>query len=666
MTYTLHHADCLDALRAMPAESVDAIVCDPPYALSDRAHGVGNRILNALAKIGLPQLYDFDSEAAEGGHLSLVSVAGADLGCGDGTLGVEPRVGMPIGAIHLDDDAVGQLKVDERAEPSGDGIPDSDLSAEGNSDAEQFLGDFILDLGDLAVADQREMTRRCKPEAFPGGFAVPVVAAGATGLDCLSRGRLPVVGGHQDVLASNDSPCEPKAASGVAALPGAVNTLMLRFDLRGTPLELCATYRADQFATGDSIASPCPCLVRARSGARHLSATAQAHRVRVVLPTANGTRSTHWLHLWMPREADIAIRLPRGGFMDKGWDAILPDPEIWAEALRVARPGSVLLAFGGTRTYHRLACAIEDAGWTIWDTIADLHNPRLEPFVASLNPDQLQAFLDLIADAGPLAWMHGQGWPKGKAQLKPAWEPIIAARKGAMRALSIAACRIGADSTRRPLGKPLNGAAYGSDRSSRESLNVMGGSDAGRWPANVILDEGAARMLDDQVGELTSGARREGAKRSSTKGNVYSTLSDVAAKRDFASSKGGPSRFFYVAKASTRERELGCEHLRLHENVGTLAGDADGSLKTGSGNERNRTARNHHPTVKPVDLMRYLVRLVTKPGDTVLDPFAGSGTTGVAAIAEGRHAILCEREEPYTHIIRARCDYALRQAGLGL
>jgi hypothetical protein len=247
------------------------------------------------------------------------------------------------------------------------------------------------------------------------------------------------------------------------------------------------------------------------------------------------------------------------GFMGKEWDALPPGREWAKECLRVLKPGGHLLAFGGTRTFHRLACAIEDAGLEIRDSIA---------------------------------WMHGQGFPKGKAQLKPAHEPIVVARKKTIEPrtglLQIDAARI----------------------------------ESGRWPANVVLDESQAAALDAQSGDLSHNppAIWRGGTGTSWGGSIGKALPGEI--RSGFDDKGGASRFYFCAKASSKERPV-----------------VDGIA---------------HPTVKPLALMRWLVRLVTPPGGTLLDTFAGSGTTVEAAILEGLHCIAIERETDYLQLIQAR------------
>ncbi|AKR54356.1 Adenine-specific methyltransferase [Devosia sp. H5989] len=297
------------------------------------------------------------------------------------------------------------------------------------------------------------------------------------------------------------------------------------------------------------------------------------------------------------------------GFMGKTWDTgeTAFDPQFWADVLRVLKPGGHVLAFGGTRTYHRLACAIEDAGFEIRDQIG---------------------------------WLYGSGFPKSHNQsgewegwgtaLKPAWEPIVVARKAidgtvasnlalwGVGALNIDGCRVpfaGEDDEAESKTKnqhgafgsgPMTNQIFGKFTKDRDDYNPPG-----RWPANVVH----------------------------------------SGEPDVLEALGSPSRFFYCAKASRADRNHGLEGFEA-KPLHWSSGDANpGSFQSAN---TDKSAKNNHPTVKPTELMRYLTRLVTPPGGTVLDPFMGSGSTGRGAVMEGFSFIGCELDADYTAIARAR------------
>jgi len=350
------------------------------------------------------------------------------------------------------------------------------------------------------------------------------------------------------------------------------------------------------------------------------------------------------------------------GFMGKRWDAsgVAFDPLTWAAALRVAKPGAHLAAFGGTRTFHRMTCAIEDASWEIRDC---------------------------------LSWLYGQGFPKslqgpwGGTALKPAWEPIILARKppvGTVAAnfatygtggINVDGCRIQLASTedRASLaarsggsGEKFSGSPYGAGMA-----NDGGGwsiAPAGRWPANVILDEEAAAALDEQSAPQMhgAGAARAGSETPrvcAPKSWQGPALQDTGEMHRFGDT-GGASRFFYVAKPSAGEREAGTEYLPKRAAAELVDREEDtaamNSPRTGAGRTSDGRA-NFHPTVKPLALCRWLVRLICPAGGVVLDPFCGSGTMGAAAMMEGRRYIGCELTEEYLPIAMARIAHWERE-----
>jgi DNA modification methylase len=307
-----------------------------------------------------------------------------------------------------------------------------------------------------------------------------------------------------------------------------------------------------------------------------------------------------------------------------------------AEVYRVMKPGAYLVVCGAPRSHHRMMCGIEDAGFVIRDCFA---------------------------------WLFGSGFPKnhnlgdGKGTaLKPAHEPIALAWKPfkgtiaachashGTAALNIEACRIEGVVTSNPMVR--NAGGYEGGLANQGASGVERETDIGRWPANVLLDEDAAAQLDAQTGELTSGANptsRGSDKFRDTYGEFKGQTECTPAR---GLDVGGASRFYYVAKPSRAERDAGCYSIEARpRDESRKAGNPGGD------NPRNRGLQlrgNSHPTVKPVDLMRWLVRLVTPLDGIVLDPFTGSGTTGMACVAEHRHFIGCEREAEYVEIARAR------------
>jgi len=499
------------------------------------------------------------------------------------------------------------------------------------------------------------------------------------------------------------------------------------------------------------------------------------------------------------------------GFMGKAWDHGVPGVPFWIEALRVAKPGAHLLAFGGTRTFHRLAVAIEDAGWEIRDCIfwcfgsgfpksknigckcggcalqysheketvdsGQLRDVRQDISEASVldkkNKKQLlqlqlqreaevkdigctsfrpngnevsgnrnegreqssvEGRRNVLAEArqlqadqvcplpdgvstdgkegricngaspldGKASWSVAESdgscppqKPRSSGQsagesgiiskqqgpqdsricpkcggildrvgygtaLKPAWEPIIVARKPlegtvAANVLRYRTGAINVDGCRVKTGDNLNGGAYaatGTDRNDGWGMKRAGAGEytqpTGRWPANLIHDGSAEVVGLFPVTGGNHGGAGEYASRSGFGGGVVTQA---------PADTGSAARFFYCAKASKSDRDEGCEGLEHR-----LAGDVTGGRVEGSagldcpraGAGRTSGSRNHHPTVKPTALMRYLCRLVTPPNGIVLDPFMGSGSTGKGAVLEGFGFIGIDKELEYAEISRLR------------
>jgi DNA modification methylase len=367
-------------------------------------------------------------------------------------------------------------------------------------------------------------------------------------------------------------------------------------------------------------------------------------------------------------------------FMGKRWDVDVPGVEVWREVLRVLKPGGHLLAFFGTRTYHRGVVAVEDAGFEIRDQIGwafgsgfpkshdvskaidreagavrEVVGTIKAPGMARINVEQgaqsrsVYEFEKLGNPATPEA-QQWQGW--GTA-LKPAWEPIVVARKpldGTVAAnvlehgtggINVDGCRVGTDVVTQ------HGRASSENRSmgGKNYYEPSGRQWTGRWPANLIHDGS-----DEVVGlfPVTTSGKWSGQQ----KGGDF--WPGKQPKEYFwEGDSGSAARFFYCAKASKRDREEGLEDAERRQVFGTGGGSLDGISDT------KGPRANHHPTVKPTDLMRYLCRLVTPPGGVVLDPFMGSGSTGKAAVLEGFSFIGIEHEAEYHAIAEARIRHAM-------
>lgn len=293
---------------------------------------------------------------------------------------------------------------------------------------------------------------------------------------------------------------------------------------------------------------------------------------------------------------DAVITDPPYGwrFMGKKWDYSVPSVEFWKETLRVIKPGGHVLSFGGTRTYHRMVCNMEDAGFEI--------------------RDQLQ-------------WIFGSGFPKSHnlknewkgwgSALKPANEPIVLARKPlsektlAQNVLKHRTGTLNIDETRIVMNKEEQ------DRlDAAVNMNINGvqpKSAQGRWPANIIFDEEASKNQEW-------------------------------------------SRFFYCAKASKSEKNRGLEGMLDMRSGTERMNNSDGRKEELGESDRLTLTKNGHPTVKPIKLMEYLCKLITPPKGTILDPFMGSGSTGIAAKSLGFDFIGIELDEKYFEIAKKRIE----------
>lgn len=369
------------------------------------------------------------------------------------------------------------------------------------------------------------------------------------------------------------------------------------------------------------------------------------------------------------------------GFMGKSWDSsgIAFNVEVWEQALRVLKPGGHLLAFSGSRTYHRMAVAIEDAGFEIRDQIMWIYGSGFpKSHNISKGIDKAAGFegeviatekIDIGMQGGS---MHAgrqtnvverdvrefseeaQQWQGWGTALKPAHEPIVVARKPLVGTIANNVLTHGTG------GLNIDGSRVGSDERINEPAHNVDGSGwgmrdkieasivQGRWPANVIhdgSDEVVALFPNTKSGTLNCA-------NITAQNKIYGNKpKEMIGIFDYGDS-GSAARFFYCAKASKRDRNEGLEGLEAKQVFGD-----DGGTYRGLSNSK-LPSTNHHPTVKPTELMRYLCKLVTPPKGIVLDPFMGSGSTGKAAVLERFEFIGIDQSAEYCKIATARIEHA--------
>lgn len=390
-------------------------------------------------------------------------------------------------------------------------------------------------------------------------------------------------------------------------------------------------------------------------------------------------------------------------FMNKKWDYDVPSVELWKEVYRVLKPGGHILCFGGTRTYHRMVVNIEDAGFEIRDCIQWIYGSG---FPKSLN---IGKSMD-----------EYEGWGTGLKPAnepivlarKPLDEKTIVqnVKEWGTGGINIDGCRISTDENLIRTGDELgNRYANFNTSSGKGNCDIKTGSLDGRFPANVILEctcdevikgeKGEVKInnngniktgdngiygqykeivrtnftdkgdihtnpncpcyiMDEQSGESKSSGGNSGVKK--TTGISYSSndkwQDDKTSKGCGFGDTGGASRFFYVAKVSKKERNMGLDGFEEKQNIIYMNNTIESSYKTGSGNLRNTKMKNNHPTVKPINLLTYLCRMITPPNGVVLDMYMGSGSTGIAALLEGFNFVGMEMDEEYFNIAEARIN----------
>ena len=466
----------------------------------------------------------------------------------------------------------------------------------------------------------------------------------------------------------NDPLAFSKSPSSVMTASGAELRAILTLDMRNATCELTPASSANKFDAVFTII--CPELVGTITGTSSLSSMFQTYDISLVDDATNGTFSFNLHKFSIPY-----INRKSGGFMGRKWDCDVPPIEIWEECLRVLKPGGHMLCFAGTRTQHRMAVNIEDAGFEIKDMImwcfgsgfpksmniaksidkAKKGHPQGGPDPTSPNAGKFKTGCSENSPfgrhhgAGPGQFMKEQGvkddrelceeaqkWDGWGTGLKPAMEPITICRKPLEEktiaanvlkhgtgGLNIDDCRIGTSkdipaSPSRTKGRSLSGSV---DGNLRKETGEEGGHNpnVGRWPANIIHDHSEEVMKQFPV---TKSGKDNKRKKPHQTGSMSGTLGMTGKEEISYGDEGSAARFFYCAKASRREREQD----------------------------------NKHPAVKPLALMEYLVKLVTPPNGIVLDPFMGSGTTGMVCKKLGFRFVGIEREPEYFELAEKRIE----------
>ena len=664
--YTLHLGNSLEILPTIETSSIDSIVCDPPYELSDDGKQSSNRV---FLEFMFPKESNLVPTGAGDNELSLLVDKVLALGNGRGI--PRPSPTMPICPMALDDQSTLWQQDIEHTSVGAIPVPDSRTIGGIEPQDAEYLGSFLLKLTDTTESLQiiNQIGTGFDSSGIGVGFSdLP------TSLPSLLSGLRPVVSTDQDVR-DGDYPLPHL----ISAFTGTENTPVLRFNLGRTPVETVTADGARLLAAFLTLSGAE--FIRTTPTTRSLPTVLESRRISVIDDLANRAFSF-----------DIIIHpqtITSKGFMGKSWDGskIAYNVDLWREALRILKPGGHLLAFSGSRTYHRMTCAIEDAGFEIRDSMMWVYSTG---FPKSLDVSKA---IDKAAGAerteGQREWKGGQRaggishggeqegtgtrsiydtpateaakqWQGWGTALKPAHEPICVARKPLAKGLTVASnvlahgtgalnidgCRVSTDDN-------LNGGSYGA--TSRECDEFFKGKrpggggkfvqPVGRWPANFIHDgsDEVLALFPEAKGAVSNG-------RKGVDGACFGHYNAVEQKPGYGDT-GSAARFFYCAKTSKKDRNEGCESMPL-QVAGGMSGRADGSM--GSITYNNNT----HPTVKPTDLMRYLCRLVTPPGGTVLDPFIGSGSTGKAAMLEGFQFVGIEMEEAYHAIAKARIDDA--------
>ena len=649
----VRHGDCLAVLRDLPDNSVDSVVTDPPYGLSNTKPAQVADVLAAWVTGDTEAVPGLKKDSLEDAFVKALKRSAVtdsdDLDSEAGKEFVSFRV--PLGVIPVS--MFRPVNLNDNA-PSGEKEVDGDgmgfkvehlLRNDGDAEGGEGVSGNIFRL-------RRRSSAPCSVSREGDSARIRV-----------------------SVWLGDNSFTESEGSSGVMAGGATEVVAMLSLDVgRGTAEFL----PADSALPGDFIltrsgAEPVGALTRTGG----LPSVLEAGEVSEVDTSADGAGAL-----------DVVVGLPMGwheshsstskGFMGKTWDGFVPPPAVWAECLRVLKPGGHMAVFAGARTQDLMGLSIRLAGFEIRDTCGWIYGSGMPKSLdvskaiestlttgksnsRSLRKTEQDGDGEAYTLTGKNNGIMGETrtyerkrftpatsdaarWDGWGTALKPAIEPIILARKPlvgtvaqnvlahGVGGLNIDACRVGTYVNTTPSGIDRYNQGYAAmDGSNRARLEgTVKNAPAGRFPANVLLDEHAAAAMDEQSGVLPGGsfpARRGADKDRSVLGEFKGQDGLTARKTD----SGGASRFFpvfrYQAKAPKKERPV------IVREDGTKV---------------------QHPTVKPVALMEWLVTLTTPPGGTVLDPFAGSGTTLQAARGKGFRAIGIEQDADYIQLIEAR------------
>lgn len=731
--WSLTQGDCRDLLRTLPDNCIDSVIVDLPYELSNDGKASATRVALELL---FPEDTDIKSEMASVDELPLLvskilGLCGIDWKPG-------PSSAVPVVTVAFDGDATSRKNDVKDGDVSSRRVTHGNAGGDGEAEASEHIGSFFLEVADVSTALDALNCAGCGFSASWIGIGFRVTPTGLPTLFGESRvvdAGDPHVGVRDDAL----SQC-------VRALSGAEDLPVARLQLCRGAIDELSTHGALMFAA--VLLAGGAKLVRTRAPASGLSSKLESRRIRIVHGPANGALTLDLvLH---------PVNVSSTGFMGKAWDGskLAFDVDMWRQVLRVLKPGAHALSFGGTRTYHRMVCAMEDAGFIIRDQIDWLYGqgfPKNHNISKAIdrkagakrevvgqriltgNAAQTtkekggtyasrtdsRGVAPKTVDVTAAATDDARAWEGWGSALKPGHEPIAMAmkpldgtfeanvRKWGTGAINVDACRIGNAhiSQHGRTCDHFGGAGF----TTPELPGAR--SWVGRWPANVIFSHapecelvgqrkvkaappwndnrpaslftGAETspihhsdgdgfetvddwrcapwcpvgMLDGQSGDRTSGSWN-GRRSSSKHDGVFNSFQGTPIEAPREGNTGGASRFFttlpyepffYEPKASQSERERGVEWME-EEQVG------DGR-KTPIDNpyQRGKTKRkNTHTTVKPSNVIRWCTRLITPVGRIALDMTAGSGTGGIAALAEGCRWIGFELLKKHCDIARAR------------